>query len=283
MVVRRPNEKQLRQNPHAAADEFKLLQIMKALGLATPTPYHCDSSGVIFPTPYLVIAYIEGVMEFSPANLDDYVLQLATQLAQIHRIDCSQLDLAFLPPITPRFTAQLSTRPAMVNTSLAEARLRETLEAVWPLPQQNVSALLHGDYWPGNVLWQDRQLMAVIDWEDAALGDPLADFAISRLDSLWIFGLPAFNSFTQHYQSLLDIDYTHLPYWDLCAALRLVRLAGADLIDWAAFFPPFGRPDITASTIREHYQFFITQAFEKLATRNHAHIAAASGFHYRTN
>jgi aminoglycoside phosphotransferase (APT) family kinase protein len=36
-------------------------------------------------------------------------------------------------------------------------------------------SLLHGDYWPDNTLWRDGRLVCVIDWEDAALGDPLAD------------------------------------------------------------------------------------------------------------
>ncbi len=34
------------------------------------------------------------------------------------------------------------------------------------------------------MLWKDGQLVAVIDWEDAPLGDPLADVANSRLESL---------------------------------------------------------------------------------------------------
>jgi hypothetical protein len=75
------------------------------------------------------------------------------------------------------------------------------------------------------------------------------------------------DSFTHHYKSMMAIDYTHLPYWDLCAALRLVRLAGSHLAEWAAFFLPFGRHDITEQTMREHYSFFITQAFEKLAVQ----------------
>jgi aminoglycoside phosphotransferase (APT) family kinase protein len=154
-----------------------------------------------------------------------------------------------------------------VNSSLDEGRIRDTLEAAWPFPQRNAPALLHGDFWPGNILWRDSKLVAVIDWEDATLGDPLTDLAISRLDVLWIFGLDAMRSFTQHYISMMAIDYSNLPYWDLCAALRLVRLAGADLAEWAAFFVPFGRPDITEQTIREQYRFFVDQAFEQLAIR----------------
>ena len=107
----------------------------------------------------------------------------------------------------------------------------------------------------------------MIDWEDAKLGDPLIDFALSRLDIVWIYGIDAMNTFTHHYQSMMAIDYTNLPYWDLCATLRLIRLAGANLAEWAAFFGPVGRPDITEHTIRTDYRFFITQAFEKLATQ----------------
>jgi aminoglycoside phosphotransferase (APT) family kinase protein len=47
---------------------------------------------------------------------------------------------------------------------------------------------LHGDYWPGNLLWNDGKLAAVLDWEDAERGDPLADIALARLDICWAFG-----------------------------------------------------------------------------------------------
>src|SRR5919108_6510298 len=97
MIVRRPGHATLKQNPRAAKDEFKLLQMTQSLGLATPTPYHLDQSGKIFSTPYLVIEYIEGKPEFAPAHLADFILQLATHLAKIHSVDRSNLDVSFLP------------------------------------------------------------------------------------------------------------------------------------------------------------------------------------------
>jgi len=60
LIVRQPGDGTLKQNPRAAADEFTLLQHLRSAGLATPTPYHLDQSGEIFPAPYLVIEYIEG-------------------------------------------------------------------------------------------------------------------------------------------------------------------------------------------------------------------------------
>lgn len=58
------------------------------------------------------------------------------------------------------------------------------------------------------------------------------------------------------------IDDTNLPYWELCAALRLARLVGAGLEAWAAFFIPWGRPDLTPQTIRRRYQYFVARALK---------------------
>jgi aminoglycoside phosphotransferase (APT) family kinase protein len=125
------------------------------------------------------------------------------------------------------------------------------LEAAWPLAQRNPSVLLHGDYWPGNVLWRDGVLVGVIDWEDAGSGDPLSDVGNSRLEILWAFGIDAMRAFTEHYQALTSWDVTNLPYWDLCAALRLRRFP-----DWAA--------NAAVETMRERYRWFIAQACEVL-------------------
>ena len=113
--------------------------------------------------------------------------------------------------------------------------------------------LLHGDFWPGNILWRDGQIVGVIDWEDAALGDPLADIANSRLELLWAFGVEAMQRFTDHYQSLAGIDFANLPYWELYAALRRI----SQIAEW-------GLDEITEKTMRERLGWFIAQAFMNL-------------------
>jgi hypothetical protein len=81
---------------------------------------------------------------------------------------------------------------------------------------------------------------------------------------VWIFGVEALDAFTRHYQSIMSLDYSGLPYWDLCAALRFLRLAGGDLAGFVAYFAGYGRADITTQTIRQNMQEFINQALTGL-------------------
>ncbi|MFN8568337.1 MAG: phosphotransferase family protein [Kouleothrix sp.] len=257
-IVRCPGAAALACNPHAARDEYRLLGALHALGIAAPRPYLLDDAGTLLDTPSLVIEYIDGAIDFAPADRAGAGRQLAAHLAAIHRADTQAVQ-----PL-PAAPAELGARPGQHARALNVGRAWAALQAGWPPPQLNPPALLHGDFWPGNILWRGAAAVAVIDWEDAALGDPLRDLAVSRLDLLWIFGCAAMEAFTERYRALMPIDYTSLVRWDLYAALRLARLVGDDLPGWAAFFTPFGRPDITAASISEHYQRFVAQALAQL-------------------
>lgn len=255
MIVRQHGTGDLADNPRIAADEFRLLSVLQAASLATPAPYYVDESNEIFETPVIIIEFIDGVTEFALASLTDFIHQMAAQLARIHTLKAAEHDLAFLPQQTQRYSDRLQALPAVLDDSLDEGRIRDILGAVWPLPPRNAPVLLHGDYWPGNILWKENQLSAVIDWEDAGVGDPLADVGNMRMELLWTLGQEAMQQFTEDYRRLTDIDFTHLPYWDLCAALRPASRIG----EWA------GDP-VKEAHMRECHQAFRTQAYEALSS-----------------
>ncbi|AHV98156.1 phosphotransferase family protein [Paenibacillus sabinae] len=248
-IVRRHGEADLKRNPGIAAAEFKLLQVLRSERLPVPEPYYLDESCSIFPQPYLVIGYVEGETDLEPANIETYLLQMAENLAAIHQVDCPSQRLPFLTRQEELAAEILDQDSVQTDDSLNVSRIRETLTAVWPLKQTNQTALLHGDYWPGNILWKDGRLAAIIDWEDTALGDPLADLANARLEMLFHFGIDAMNAFTRQYRSLMTgIDFSNLPYWDLYAALRLSK------------FTEWGLGPDTMETMRERHRWFVTES-----------------------
>ncbi|MGO1077136.1 phosphotransferase family protein [Inquilinus sp. CA228] len=225
LVLRRHGAADLARDPEIAAHEFRLLQLLQAAGVPAPLPLHLDTSGTILPTPWLLQSFVDGDTEDVPADPDEHMRQLAGALAAIHRVPAA--DLAFLPLQEEQAAALIAEHRPKPDETLAESRLRAALVAAWPPPRRNPPVLLHGDFWPGNLLWRGGRLQAVVDWEDAALGDPLADLANARLELFIALDADAMAALTRHYLALSAIDTAALPLWDLWAALRpIVDLPG---------------------------------------------------------
>jgi aminoglycoside phosphotransferase (APT) family kinase protein len=251
LVVRQHGDADRRRNPNVAADEFRLLQILQAEGLPAPIPVRLEYAGEIFDEACIVVEYIEG--ESASAN-PTAVTELAHILSSIHGLAETQADLSFLPRQAERHARLLDARPDALDDSMAEGRIRKTLEALWPPLEHNTSVLLHGDFWPGNTLWKDGNVVGVLDWEDAALGDPLSDLANARLEISWWAGSDAMEDFTNRYREKNAIDYTQLPCWDLCAALRPL----SKISSWSV-------EPTRERRMREQHRVFVARALEALS------------------
>ncbi len=255
LIVRRPADHARPEHPRAVAKEFRLLQRLRRAGLPTPTPVMLDETGAIFDTPYLVVDFIDGEPDFAPSDPFEYVAQVATQLARVHRNDAREF--AFLPQLVPAAVRQRERK--VTNTSLSVGGVRAALEQVAP-HTDNAPTLLHGDFWPGNMVWNRGRIVGIVDWEEACVGDPLSDVAISRLDILWLLGIEAMREFTRCYRAAMHIDFGELAYWDLDAAMR----PAFDIVQWASQWPDLGRPDITEATMRTDHAKFVDQALAAL-------------------
>ena len=163
--------------------------------------------------------YIDGERVHSPADLPSFTRQLAAALAAVHDCGIARAEVPLLPDIGDRVSDELGTGPARDGV-VSETAIRSALRANWPPQQVNTPVVLHGDYWPGNVLWRDGRLVGLIDWEDAAFGDPLADLANIRLELAWQFGTTVMDMLTGEYLALRPAVRTGtLAVWDLCTAL----------------------------------------------------------------
>lgn len=262
IVIRQPAAQLTRQNPRAAWMEYQTMGLLQTKGLPAPKPIFLDETRAILPQPCLGIEYVQGSTDFAPANPPLYAEQMAKTLAALHTAAWTDHQLAHLPRAAEGVLRELAVQREPQH-SLREDDIRNALSGYAHTPER--LALLHGDFWPGNILWNTNHLACIIDWEDAAAGDPLVDFAIARLEILWIYGRRACETFTAVYRQRTGFGMALLPYYDLYAALRLIRMAGADMAGWTAFFPPRGRPDITAQSLQADLLFFIDQALKKIS------------------
>jgi len=201
MLVRLHGGEDIKNNPNIARDEFNLLKTLHEIGLPVQEPLFLDSSKKIFFQPYIVIEYVDGSTDLKANELSKYLSKLADNLGKIHKVNISKQNLSFLSKQDNNFSKIIDKKPVKLDEALSEEKIRGILKSAWPLKQKNEAVLLHGDFWPGNILWQNGRLVAIIDWEDAALGDPLSDLANCRLEILWEFGLEAMEDFTKYYKS----------------------------------------------------------------------------------
>lgn len=208
----------LRQPPKwsPAEQEQRLLLLVQGRGVPVPFPRLLGAAADVLEDDWLVLDYAEGQPHFGPDFGPRRAEALASALAAIHAIDTTASDFSFL-------------------RTDGDGR-----------------ALLHGDFWPGNILWQGEHLSAVIDWEDALLGDPLLDVAITRLDLALIHGEAATAQFTDRYVEYTGQDTARLPGWDARAVARMEPHLEA----WNGSWTDLGRPDLTMDVIRERFAAF---------------------------
>jgi aminoglycoside phosphotransferase (APT) family kinase protein len=117
--------------------------------------------------------------------------QLIDTLADLHNIDPAASDLSDFGRPGNYFERQVMRWTRQYRDSQTDyISEMERLISFLPetLPQQSRTSIVHGDYRIDNVVFDgDGTLTAVLDWELATLGDPLADF--SYLAMQWV--LPA--------------------------------------------------------------------------------------------
>jgi len=230
LVLHQYGAANLLADPHVASHEYRLLELLVTAGLPVPTPYLADESCSIVASPCLLQDFLDGERVDDPRDLPAFTDELAATLAALHGAGINRADVPFLADVRDDTARMMGTRSAHASTFCWAAAVLDALAAAWPPQQLNPPAVLHGDFWPGNVLWRDGRLVGVVDWEDALFGDPLADLAVTRLEVGGFYGMTAMNLLTRQYLARRpELDVSTLPLWDLRAAMRA---SGFAIEDW---------------------------------------------------
>ena len=199
-VLRRPPRTPLSPTAHDMAREFRLLRaFFGKASVPVPEPIACCVDRDVLGVPFYLMAPVDGVVvrESLPIEIGGdpntpraCAYALIDALAGIHAFEWQTGGLGdfgrpdgYLARQVPRWLGQLE-RYATRELPDVDAAGR-WLQANTPAMQ--APAVIHGDYKLDNVMFAPHlpvELVAVVDWEQSTVGDPLVD--LGWLIGLWV-------------------------------------------------------------------------------------------------
>ena len=193
-VLRRPPLSHVQPTAHDMRREFRVISALAKTEVPVPGAIALCEDPSVNGAPFYIMEYVEG---FVPADSAEFARrfdegqrrliadQLIDILVHLHSVVPAEVGLSdfgrpegYLERQVRRFTEQL----ARVKTrDLPDfEQLARRLAAA--LPAQSDTGIVHGDYRLDNAILDDEgRIVAVLDWEMATLGDPLADVGLLRM------------------------------------------------------------------------------------------------------
>jgi aminoglycoside phosphotransferase (APT) family kinase protein len=188
VVLRRPPRGRIAPSTHDVLREARILQALSRTGVTVPEILAtCDDTDVV-GCPFYVMSFFDGHVlgEDLPAiyHQPDAKAAIGREfidaLVDLHSLDVSDPPLAGLGRPEGYLERQVRRFRNLLEENGTRSLPDLDLVADWLetyRPTHSEQALVHGDYRLGNVIFGGHtpRLIAILDWEMATLGDPLAD------------------------------------------------------------------------------------------------------------
>lgn len=240
VVLRRRGSWSRDDNIDAAHTELEVLQLLRSESVPVPEPLWLDDDGV-FAEPATLIEFIDGAPLLSPEDPIDYTTQMAQMLVRLHDVsldsglrrklrDYNALERSLLADVDA---------PENVAGHHLGARLwaEQRAESRKIVPEDGKEGdFVHGDYWPGNTLWQGQKLVAVVDFEEIGIGDPVMDVAAAVVNYRFESWRDAERNFLEVYRGETGRQLDSFRFW----ALRELRRPMPDVARWLPSFQQIG-------------------------------------------
>jgi len=241
--------------------QCRVMRSLAATTIPVPRVRWLEEDATVLGTPFYLMDAIGGevpaevpsyhsygfVSEATPERRTHMWWSGIGTLARIHALDWRTLGLAFLgvpPPETGPLDRQLDYYDRYLRWVCESGAPQPILQAALGWLQRNrfVPArvtLCWGDARLPNLMYRDDEVVGVLDWEMAFLGDPEEDLGW-WLFMDWVnnegYGLPRAAGFPgrletiRHYEELSGRAVEHAPYHEVLAAFRfgviMARIAG---------------------------------------------------------
>jgi aminoglycoside phosphotransferase (APT) family kinase protein len=245
-VLRRPPLGHVLRTAHDMGREFRVLSALAGTSVPVPATVHLCADPQPLGAPFYLMEHVDGIVvraraqceELGTAGTTAVVRRLVDVLAKLHTVDPETVGLGdfgrpegYLNRQVSRWRKQLDSSRSREVAGIDE--LHDRLAA--SVPTSTRHALLHGDYRLDNALVDPTKpdIAAVLDWEMATLGDPLADVGLFVLytsnrrddpitgDVTTAPGFPPTDALIARYAAATGIDVSTLDWYVGLACFKL--------------------------------------------------------------
>lgn len=252
-VLRRKPPGKLLPSAHAVDREYRVISALHRLDFPVPRPYALCEDDSVIGTAFYIMDLVEGRVFWEP-HLDGighdertgiYDALNAT-IASLHMIDIDAAGLSDFGKPQGYVARQIRRWSGQYKASETEKVPEMDKLAEWlpeACPEQTSAAIVHGDYRLDNTIIHhtEPRIVAVLDWELATLGDPVADFTYHLMKwhmppsdvgagtgtlvgyDLQALGIPSMEDYVERYCERTGRD--GLPAFDFYFAYNFFRMA----------------------------------------------------------
>jgi aminoglycoside phosphotransferase (APT) family kinase protein len=189
LVLRRKPPGKLLPSAHAIEREFRVTRALAAKGFPVARPLHLCTDESVIGTAFYVMEHVEGRVFWEPhapelsgddrAKLFDSLNATIAALHSINPADAGLADFGKPKGYVKRQIKRWSEQYRVSQTEKIDAMDRLIAFLPEAAPEDDKAAIVHGDFRLDNCIIDadEPRVAAVLDWELATLGDPLADFS----------------------------------------------------------------------------------------------------------
>ena len=248
-VLRRKPPGKLLPSAHAVDREYRILTALGRTDVPVPKTWLlCDDPEVI-GTIFYVMDWVPGRIMVdpllpgcTPAERTAIYDSMSDVLSRLHGQDWKALGLSDFGKPGSYFTRQIHRWTQQYRASETEPIESMELLMAWlpeHIPSGDETTVVHGDFRLGNVIMHptEPRVLAVLDWELATLGHPLADLAYNAMpyhlrpdilggvlgEDLKALGIPSEEEYLAAY--CRRTGRSGIPDWRFYVAFSMFRLS----------------------------------------------------------
>lgn len=239
------NREWLAEEPDLATHEAAALRWAQAAGLRAPELLAFEAGAQVCGAPALLMRRVPGRVDLRPMDFDDWLLQMAEELARIHSVPADGFGWHYAS-----WTSKENLQPP--GWSRHPQLWARAIERVLAGAPEEPQVFIHRDYHPVNALWVADRLSAVVDWVNACRGPAGVDLAHCRGNLSAMYGVDAADRFLAFYKQIVGPQFLFDPYWDMDSFLGS--------LPESAFYEPwaeFGLPRLSPAQIQARDDAFV--------------------------